>query len=103
MRGTGDVIIDTTPITRLPDVHSPDAPLRLTIPGASGGALTQNNQFHVLVQLQHNVDDTPSTSFAVQFSRTVAGGHFVLDTISWNPGTDNLEVLSSNMRLSAEL
>ena len=101
MQGTGDILIDSTPITRLPDIRDPDAPMRLTIPGSSSSSLTQSNQFQVLVQLQRNQDNTPVTSFSVVFTRS--NGHFILDTITWNPGTENLEILSSNVQLSAVL
>lgn len=101
MQGTGDILIDSTPITRLPDIRDPNAPMRLTIPGSSSSSLTQNNQFQVLVQLQRNQDNTPVTSFSVVFTRSA--GHFVLDTITWNPGTENLEILSSNVQLAAVL
>ena len=101
MQGMGDVLIDSSPITRLPDVlnhvHDQTAPIRLTIPGASSSSVTQNSQFQVLVQLQVNGDNNPSTSFAVLFSRS--GLFSVLDTIMWSPGTENLEILSSNTSL----
>ena len=103
LQGTGDILIDSSPITRLPDVNSQDAPLRLTIPGASSSSVTENGQFQVLVQLQRNADNNPVSSFAVLFTRTGALRHFVLDNIMWHPGTENLEILSSNVRLAAEL
>ena len=103
MQGTGDILIDATPITRLPDIRDENAPTRLTIPGASSSSVTQNNQFQVLVQLQRNESNTPATSFSVLFNRSGHSRHFVLDTIMWNPGTENLEILSSNVQLAAEL
>lgn len=101
MQGMGDVTIDSTHITRLPDIHDQNAPMRLMIPGATSSSVTHNGQFQVLVQLQRNEDSTPATSFTVLFSR--AGAFFVLDTISWSPGTDSLEFISSNTSLAAML
>lgn len=101
MQGMGDVIIDTTSIIRLPDINDQNAPMRLTIPGASSSLAAQHGPFQVLVQLQVNGDNNPITSFTVLFSRT--GAFFVLDNITWSPGTENLEILSSNVSLAAML
>jgi hypothetical protein len=98
MQGTGDVLIDSTPITRMPDVNNPNASTRLTIPGASNSAMTQNGRFQVLVQLQRN---EYTTCFSVLFSRT--GAFSVLNNITWTPGTENLEILSSNVNLASIL
>jgi hypothetical protein len=95
MQGMGDVVIDSTAITRLPDINDPNSQMRLTIPGAADSAVTQNGQFQVLVQMQTNNSNTPITSFAVLFSRI--GAYFVLDNITWSPGTENLEIISSNL------
>ncbi len=103
MQGTGDILIDSTPITRLPDINNQNAPTRLTIPGSSSSSTTQNSQFQVLVQLQRNEDNNPATSFVVLFSRSGAHRHFVLDNITWNPGAENLEILSSNVRMPSTL
>lgn len=99
MQGAGQVIIDTTPITRLPDAASQERSLRMTIPGASGSSMTHNNQFHVLVQLQQSDENNPTTNFVLGMSRQGEG--YNLDSISWSPGTENLEILSSNVSLSA--
>lgn len=101
MQGMGDVVIDSTAIIRLPDINDRNAPMRLTIPGAANSSMTQNGQYQVLVQLQVNGDNNPITSFTVLFSRT--GAFFVLDNITWSPGTENLEILSSNVSLAAML
>lgn len=103
MQGTGEILIDSSPITRLPDINNQNAPLRLTIPGASSSSMTQNNQFQVLVQLQRNEDNSSVSSFAVLFSRSGAFRHFVLDNITWNPGSENLEILSSDVRMPSVL
>ena len=103
LQGTGDILIDSSPITRLPDINDQDAPLRLTIPGASSNSVTETEQFQVLVQLQRNEDNNPASSFAVHFTRAGTFRYFVLNNIMWNPGTENLEILSSNVRLAAAL
>lgn len=97
LQGTGDITIDSTPITRLPDLSNYDAPLRFTIPGATSTSVTENGQFHVLVQLQRDDRNNPASNFSVLFARAGASGQFLLDNILWNPGTENLEILSSNM------
>ena len=103
MHGTGDILIDSTPISRLPDMSCQEGTMvRVMIPGASSSSMTQNNQFQVLVQLQNN-DENPSTSFALTFNRTGAFGTFNLNSIAWMPGTENLEILSSSVQLSAML
>jgi hypothetical protein len=99
MQGMGDVVIDSTTIIRLPDVSDLNAPTRLNIPGAANNAVTQNGQFQVLLQL--NESNNPITSFAVLFSRM--GAFFVLDNITWCPGTENLEIISTNVSLDAVL
>ena len=99
MQGAGHVIIDSTPITRLPDSTRQEPSLRLSIPGASGGSITQSNQFHVLVQLQQGDDNNPITNFVLDMSKQ--GGGYNLDSIAWSPGTESLEILSSNVPLSA--
>lgn len=99
MQGAGHVVIDSTPITRLPDAARQEPTLRMSIPGASGGSITQNNQFHVLVQLQHDSDNSPITNFGIDMSRQ--GGGYNMDSIAWSPGTESLEILSSNVPLSA--
>jgi hypothetical protein len=99
MQGAGHVIIDSTPITRLPDAARQEPSLRLSIPGASGGSITQNNQFHVLAQLQQGDEKNPTINFVLDMSKP--GGGYNLDSITWSPGTERLEILSSNVPLSA--
>lgn len=101
LQGTGDIQIDSSPITRLPDVNDESAPLRLEIPGASGNSLTENGRFQVLVQLQRD-SSTNSSNFVVNFSRTEIMRHLVLNNIMWRPETENLEIVSGNINLSAE-
>ena len=50
-----------------------------------------------------NNDENPSTSFALTFNRTGAFSAFNLNSIAWIPGTENLEILSSSVQLSAML
>jgi hypothetical protein len=95
LQGTGDILVDSTPITRLPDLSSYDAPLRFTIPGASRSSVTNNGEYQVLVQLQRDDPNNPESTFSVLFSRAGASGQFVLDNITWNPGSENLEIISS--------
>jgi hypothetical protein len=93
MHGTGDVLIDTTPIVRLPALPQP----RMVIPGASGSSVTRNNQFQVLVQLRNGNETESNTSFALDFARQG------IDNITWRPESENLEILSSNFELAAML
>jgi hypothetical protein len=95
LQGIDDILIDSTPITRLPDLNNYTAPLRFTIPGVSGSSVTENGQFRVLVQLQRDDPNNPASTFSVLFSRAGAFGQFVLDNITWNPGSENLEMISS--------
>ena len=101
MQGTGEVLIDSTPTIRLPNINDHNAPMRMTIPGSSNSAMTHNGQFQVLVQLQRNDDNNPITSFEVLFSRTNA--FLVLENITWSPGMDNLEIISNSMSMAAVL
>lgn len=95
MQGTGNVLIDSTPLARL--INPGESRLRMTIPGTSGSSVTNNNQFQVLVQLQNNDRNTPATSFVLEFARQG------IENITWWPGTENLEIMSSNVQLSAIL
>jgi hypothetical protein len=97
LQGTGDIVIDSTPVTRFPDLNNYEASLRFTIPGATSRSVTENGQYHVLVQLQRDDQNNPASSFSVLFSRAGALGQHLLDNILWNPGTENLEIFSSNM------
>ena len=99
MQGAGRVVIDTTPIIRLPDSSRQEPSLRMSIPGVSTGAVTQNDQFQVLVQLQQN--DNPTTHFVLEMTKRGEG--YNVDSISWSPGTEILEVLSTDVPLSAIL
>lgn len=101
MQGMEGISIDSSPIARLPDINNPDSPTRLTIPGSSSNSVTENSQFQVLVQMQRNQDNSSSSSFNVVFTRSAAFRHFVLDTIMWNPGTENLEIISGSGQLTA--
>ena len=94
MQGTGDVLIDSTSIIRLPESGEPLP--RMVIPGASGNSVTRNNQFQVLVQLRSN-ESEPTTSFILDFARQG------IENITWRPESENLEILSSNVQLSAIL
>lgn len=95
MQGTGNVLIDSTPIIRLPVPG--ESQTRLTIPGASGNSITQNNQFQVLVQLRNNEETEPMTSFILDFARQG------IENITWRPESENLEIMSSSVQLSAIL
>ena len=101
MQGTGNILIDSTPITRLPDLTNNNSnnnnTTRFIIPGSSSSSTTHNSQFQVLVQLHNNDSNNPSTSFMLTLSGNSING------ISWNPGTENLEILSSNIQLAAIL
>ena len=96
MQGLGEIRIDSSPIARLPDINNPDSPTRLTIPGSSSNSVTENSQFQALVQTQRNGDNNSISSFDVVFTRSAAFRHFVLDTIMWNPGSENLEIISGS-------
>jgi hypothetical protein len=66
------LVLDSSPITRLPDITAQVIqPLTLTIQGGS-------------------VEGVATSSFSMLFSRP--GAHLMLDTISWDPNNENLEI-----------
>ena len=121
MQGVENILIDSTPIIRLSgnannanntnntnntnnannsnnnnNVNN-NASRRLTIPGSSSNHVTHNSMFQVLVQLQNEDEDNPISSFSVSFDGVS------INSLSWSPGTESLEILSSNIQLAAIL
>jgi hypothetical protein len=109
MRGFGNVTIDSSPITLLPQSNDESTPRCLTMTGSSSATTTQNNGVDVTVQLNavnYPLDadrnhSAPSTRFSVHFSQSAAFAHLLIRNILWHPGAETLYVVSNNTGFAA--
>lgn len=109
MRGFGNVTIDSSPITLLPQSNDESTPRCLTMTGSSSATTTQNNGVDVTVQLNagNNLLDAdrnhsaPFTRFSVHFSQSAAFAHLLIRNILWHPGAETLYVMSNNTGFAA--
>jgi len=100
LRGTGDVQVDATALTPLPQVSDESNPRCLTIPGLSSMAATEHNGRHVTIQLNA---DAGGTRFSVFFSQSAAFPHLLIRNIVWHPENDTLAVAVTGGAIMADL
>ena len=105
------LVLDSSPITRLPDVNDinntnninninntnsinpiPINPIPINpIPINPINPINPPNTQPLILTIQGGVvDGVATSSFSMRFSRP--GAHLMLDTISWDPNTENLEI-----------
>jgi hypothetical protein len=107
-RGAGCIIIDSTCISRIPDIMPSDldAVMQLTIPGSSNSPVTQydtpQSSTRMQLQLLRNSGngEITATSFIASFSRTGVDRQIVLEDITWYPVAENMEIYWSDVMVS---